>query len=55
MNSTEQNLKTKSCHLRSISTRPEVFTKPLENSDYINYDYNSLFRTSYTDMSTKVK
>jgi hypothetical protein len=53
-NSTEQFLQTKSNNLRSISSRGEYHHKPVENSDFINHDYHNLFRTSYTDMSSKV-
>lgn len=53
-NSTEQLLKTKSNNLASISARSEFHHKPVENTDFINHDYSNLYRTSYTDMSTKV-
>lgn len=52
-NSTEQLLRTKSLNLRSISSRDEFRRKPLENTDFINYDYNNLYRTSYNDMYSK--
>lgn len=53
-NSTEQFLKTKSTQLSQISPRDEVYTKPIEPTDFITHDYNNLYRTSYTDMSTRV-
>ncbi len=53
-NSTEQFLKTKSNNLLSISSRGEYYQRPVDNTDFINHDYNNLFRTSYGDMSSKV-
>ncbi len=54
-NSSHQMMKTKSMDLTAKSSRPEFNTKPIENTDFINYDYGNLFRTSYTDMSSKVR
>jgi hypothetical protein len=53
-NLTEQFLKTKSSQLSQISPRNEVYSKSIEPTDFITYDYNNLYRTSYTDMSTRV-
>ena len=52
-NSTEQLNETKSKHLRSVSSGDTFYTKKLEGNDFINYDYNNLYRTSYNDMSSK--
>jgi hypothetical protein len=52
-NSTEQLNETKSKHLRSVSSGDTFYTKKLEANDFINYDYNNLYRTSYNDMSSK--
>ncbi len=54
-NSTEQLLNTRSSSLKAISSRSEYVNKPIENTDFINHDYGNLYRTSYTDMSTKVR
>jgi hypothetical protein len=54
-NSTEQLLHTKSNHLRSITPFTEFKQKPIEMTDFIQHDYHNLYRTSYGDMSDKVK
>jgi hypothetical protein len=51
-NSTEQLNQTQSKNLRAISTTTHSLTKPITNTDFINYDYNNLYRTTYTDMSS---
>lgn len=53
-NSTEIILQTKSSRLREISPQNQFYVKNLENTDYINHDYQHLYRTSYGDMSNKV-
>lgn len=53
-NSTEQLNNTKYCNLRSISTAKESKKRYMDDKDFINYDYNNLYRTSYNDMSSKV-
>lgn len=52
-NSTEQLNQTQSKNLRAVSTTTHSLTKPITNTDFINYDYNNLYRTTYTDMSSK--
>lgn len=52
-NSTEQLNNTKSCNLRSVSTRDASRYRPIDNKDFINYDYSNLYRTSYNDMYSK--
>ena len=52
-NSTEQLLETRSSNLRAVSARPDMRAKPVENRDFIKYDYNNLYRTSYNDMYSK--
>ena len=53
INSTEQLNQTQLKNLRAISTTTHSLTKLISNTDFINYDYNNLYRTTYTDMSTK--
>ena len=52
-NSTEQLLETRSSNLRAVSARPDMRAKPVENRDFIKYDYNNLYRTSHNDMYSK--
>jgi len=40
--------------LNSISFRPEYKNKHIESTDFISYDSNNQYRTSYRDMSIKV-
>jgi len=54
-NSTEIILQTKSSRLREISPQNQYYVKALENTDFINHDYKHHYRTSYGDMSFKVK
>jgi hypothetical protein len=54
MNSSEQFLKTKSTHLKGISSSTDFINRSVQNTDFINYDYNNLYRSSYNDMSNKV-
>jgi len=54
-NSTEILLQTKSSRLKEISPQNHFYTKNLDNNDFINHDYHHLYRTSYGDMSNKVK
>jgi len=41
--------------LKAISSRENFLKKPVENTDFINYDLENHFRTSYNDMSEKVR
>ena len=52
-NSTEQLNRTQSQNLRAVSTRNSSRYRGIDSNDFINYDYNNLYRTSYNDMSTK--
>lgn len=54
-NSTEQFLQTKSNRLNSVTAREEFKNRSIENPDFINHDYNNLYRSSYGDMTAKVK
>lgn len=54
VNSSEQFLKTKSTHLKDISSSSDFMNRSVQNTDYISYDYNNLYRSSYNDMSNKV-
>ncbi len=55
MNSSEQFLKIKSTNLEGISASSDYGRKKVKNQDFINYDNNNLFRTSYNDMSVTVR
>jgi len=52
-NSTEQLLNTKSNRLHSVTSREVFHKKPVEGQDFIQHDYNNLYRTSYNDMTQK--
>lgn len=54
-NSTTLNLRSKSINLENISPRSEFRTNPLQTTNFINHDYDNLYRSSYNDMSNKVK
>lgn len=49
-NSTVQLNESRSQNLRSVSTRAESKRRGIDDKDFINYDYNNLYRTSYNDM-----
>ena len=53
-NSTEQFLKTKSSQLRSITPREEFYREPVAQKSFVVHDLDNLYRTSYTDMSSKL-
>ncbi len=53
-NSSEQFLKTKSTHLKDVSSSSDFMNRSVQNTDFLNYDYNNLYRSSYNDMSNKV-
>lgn len=53
-NSTLQLLQAKSNQLRSVSVPPESASEPVKKDKFIAYDYNNLYRTSYSDMSSSV-
>ncbi len=53
-NSTEQFLNSKSSQLTDIKPRDNIYTKHIEQTDFLTHDYHNLYRTSYTDMSSKV-
>jgi len=54
-NSTEIILQNNSSRLKEVSPKNQFYIKELENSDFINHDFHHLYRTSYRDMSNKVK
>ena len=53
-NSTNQLLRSKSIQLDDVSPRTDYKVNPLTNKNFINHDYNNLYRSSYNDMGTKV-
>lgn len=53
-NSTTQLLRSKSIQLNDVSPRSNYRDEALENKNFINHDYNNLYRSSYGDMSNKV-
>ena len=53
-NSTHQFMKTRSHLLNDVTPRNEFHQTKLEATNYINFDYNNLYRTSYNDMGDKV-
>ena len=53
--SSTQLLKSKSNQLGDVSPRSTYLKNPIENNDFLNHDYNNLYRSSYNDMSGKVK
>jgi hypothetical protein len=54
-NSTTQLLRSKSIQLNDVSPRSNFRNNHLENKSFINYDYNNLYRSSYNDMTNRVK
>jgi len=54
-NSSTQLLRSKSNQLFDVSPRSNYRNNPLENNNFINHDYNNLYRSTYNDMSNKVK
>ena len=53
-NSTNQLLRSKSIQLDDVSPRTDYKVNPLTNKNFINHDYNNLYRSTYNDMGTKV-
>ncbi|MCQ2820748.1 MAG: hypothetical protein MJ252_26100 [archaeon] len=53
-NSTEQIDFKQTQRLRAVSTRDNSKTRPLDSTDFINYDYENMYRTSYNDMYRRV-
>ena len=54
-NSSTQLLKSKSNQLGNVSPRSTYHINPVENNDFLNHDYNNLYRSTYNDMSNNVK
>lgn len=53
-NSSTQNLRSKSIQLEDVSPRSNFRDKPLQNTHFLNHDYDNLYRSSYNDMNNKV-
>lgn len=52
-NSTEQLLEIKSQKLRAVSTREPSRYRQVQSQDFVGYDYQNQYRTTYGDMYNK--